>query len=213
MGSAHWKRVCERILPLSRAQDLLQAFKEWRVTDRVTEDEEVAATCGLCDKEGLRYQYEICNQYTQYVLWVGSECILKFVIPVFEAGVLLDPRSARRKLNRLRKRPQHDSCVKTLERVVGKENNPKTWDILRSALDYYRQNEYLTPRYAYVVFWRLKEHKIDHIPKLFKVGSKEKKDKIALRDMSDSHVNIIWPALSPGQRRLAAKFGHHGPQL
>ena len=209
--STYRMRVCQNILPLSQADKVPEALKEWFFNGYAEDHDKPVATCELCDKYGLRYRFQIENHLNQNKLWVGSECILKFAIPVYEAGVLLDRRGARRKLNNLMKRRQHESCVKVLEGVVKKENDPRSWDILRSALEYYRQHERLTPKYAFVVFWRLKYHKIDHIPKFFKVGLTSRKDKTALRDMSPRHVHMIWPALSPGQRQLAVRLGHCPP--
>lgn len=211
MNSTYLQRVRENILPLSEAGTLPEAFSEWSFIGEKVDHEKPVATCELCDKDGLRYQFRIQNRHNQNTLWVGSECILKFAIPVYEDGVLLDRRSTQRKLNDLMKKMQHDSCVKTLERVVKKENDPQSWEILHSALNYYREYKHLTPKFAFVVFWRLKEHKIDHVPTLFKVNLKRKRDKVALRDMSPSHVHMIWQALSPQQRRLAVSLGHCAP--
>ena len=45
---------------------------------------------------------------------------------------------------------QLESCIRTLEQLAAKESNP----ILSGALDYYRKNKKLTPKYAAVVFWK-----------------------------------------------------------
>jgi hypothetical protein len=41
--------------------------------------------------------------------------------------------------------------------------------ILSGALDYYRRNMKLTPKYAAVVFWKLGSLRIDHRPSFFQV--------------------------------------------
>jgi hypothetical protein len=184
-----------------------EALKEWLFTETVVDHEKPVATCELCSKEGLRYQFEIRNQHNQNLLLVGSECIQRFGISVYEDGIRLDRRGARRKLNNLMRKMRYDSSMKALECVAEKESANA---ILYNALKYYREHGYLTPKFAFVVFWKLKKHKIDHIPQFFKVRLKRNKDKADLRAMPKSHVHMLWPALSRDQRRLAVSFGHCG---
>jgi len=84
-------------------------------------------------------------------------------------------------------------------------------DILTNALEYYRKNKFLTPKFANVVFWRLDEHRIDYSPTFFKVHLNKNKYKSDLRDMPLSRVHRLWPALSPAQRKLAISLGHSPP--
>ncbi len=58
-----------------------------------------------------------------------------------------------------------NSCIRALEQLAAKENNP----ILSGALDYYRRNKKLTPKYAAVVFWKLQVFRIDHHPSFFQI--------------------------------------------
>jgi hypothetical protein len=180
-------------------QELPQAFEEWHFTDRVAEDEEILATCGLCGKEGLRYQFEICNRHTQNILWVGRKCIVRF-IPVYdEKGKPLDRRGVQRKLDDVTRKRQYESCVKMLECAIQKETLFR--GTLYDALDCCRKYKRLTPNRARAVFLRLKEHKIEHIRKFFKVCLKSNSDKDELRKMSERDRQMLWPALSASQRR------------
>ena len=78
---------------------------------------------------------------------VGSSCILKFQLQVFDNGVLLDESGTKRKLEALKNKMRLESCINALIKAAAKESN----EILNNALAFYRQNKYLTPKFAFVV--------------------------------------------------------------
>lgn len=55
-----------------------------------------------------------------------------------------------------------------LQRLAISAQNP----ILSKALAYYQLSKNLSPKFAFVVFWRLKANQIDHSPSFFKVNLK-----------------------------------------
>ncbi|MFK1323993.1 hypothetical protein ACIUX8_00505 [Pseudomonas aeruginosa] len=201
------QRVRDNILPLSVGSTLPEAFEEWSFTERTHDHEEPIETCRLCDKEQLRYHFEIRNALTHKTLWVGSQCILKFNLSVFEDGRRLSPADTKKKLDRLMQQMQLQSCIKALEELAKKEDNK----ILLSALGYYRKNKYLTPKFAFVVLWRLQTNKVDHSPSFFKINLQKNKYQQDLAKMPLSQVHVIWPALSTTQRTKAQSFGHVPP--
>lgn len=201
------KRVAENILPLSVSGTLPEAFKEWEFTEKVLDHEIAEANCELCDQEELRYHFEIENRNTKYRLWVGSSCILKFEVQVFEEGALLDSVEAKKKLEALRRKMRLESCLGALQKLANAEAN----QILTSALEFYQKNKYLTPKFAFVVFWRLSENQIDHSPSFFKVSLKRSKYKEDLRKMPSERVQMFWAALSTSQRKFAIECGHTPP--
>lgn len=202
--STYSQRVVENILPLSLAGTLPEAFKEWYFTENMEDHEIAEEDCELCDQEQLRYHFEIKNRHTDHRLWVGSSCIVKFQVQVFDNGTLLDEKGSSKKLEELKKKMRLGSCIKALRKLAASENN----DILSSALDFYLKNKYLTPKFAFVVFWRLSSNKIDHSASFFKVSLKKDKYKRDLAQMPLDRVHMIWPALSSSQRKLAISYGH-----
>jgi hypothetical protein len=201
------QRVREKILPLSLASTLPEAFKEWKFTGSTVDHEEPIETCHLCGQDGLRYHFEISNEFLDNQLDVGSECILKFRLPIFNGETELNPTEARRALSQHMKRMRLESCIRALERLAATETN----DILASALKYYQINKSLTPKFANVVFWRLQANDIDHDPAFFKVRLDKEKFRIDLKQMQGRDVRRIWKALTPTQREKAVKFGHQSP--
>lgn len=202
------QRTRDSILPLSVGDTLPKAFEEWSVTEAVIDHEVPQETCELCGQESLRYQFEIRNSLNRNVLWVGSHCILKFGLSVFENGNVLSPDEAKKKINRLLDQKRQDACIRALEKLAVTEKN----DILSNALVYFRKNKYLSPRQAFVVLWRLNSHKIDYSPSFFKIDLKHGRFKSQLREMELSRVHILWPALSSSQRDMATRFGHTPPK-
>jgi hypothetical protein len=201
------QRVRDSILPLSVGGTLPDAFEEWYFTENVVDHEQPMETCQLCGKEDLRYHFEIKNEFTDKKLWVGSHCILQFDVPVYEDEVRLSPEESKRKLEKLTDQMRLEACIRSLERLSAAENN----EILKSALEYYKRRKKLTPKFAFVVFWRLKENKIDHSPSFFKVDLKKKRYQADLEEMMTSRVHFFWPALSSSQRQMAIDMGHHPP--
>ena len=201
------QRIRDNILPLSVGSTLPEAFEEWSFTDETYDHEEPVAVCGLCDKEELRYHFRIQNQLTGHRLWVGSHCILKFGLSVFDGSRKLTPDEAKKKLDRLAAQMRLEACIAALERLAEKERN----QILTSALAYYKVNKFLTPKYAAVVLWRLQANGVDHSPSFFKVALRRDQHKEDLRKMNPRSFKSLWPALTAAQKKIALAMGHTPP--
>jgi hypothetical protein len=121
--SRYTQRVCDSILPLSVGDTLPKAFDEWYFTEDIIDHEQPVETCQLCGQEGLRYQFKIQNKLTHRALWVGSECILKFEVAVFEEDRRLTAAEASRKLKKLTEKMRLESCLRALQKLAAAENN------------------------------------------------------------------------------------------
>ena len=201
------QRVRGAILPLSVGDTLPKAFDEWCFTGATEDHEEPTEECQLCGQDGLRYHFEIKNRYTRHVLQVGSHCILQFNVAVYVGSRRLTAVEARKHLNKLMQRMRLESCIRSLEKLARTEKS----SILENALSYYRENKKLTPKQAFVVFWRLQRNGIDHAPSFFSITLKKKRYLDDLREMDGGRVHFFWEALTPSQRNLAIKLGHLPP--
>lgn len=203
-------RVRQNILPLSVSNKLPEAFDEWHFTG-LTEDHTVAnETCRLCDQEHLRYHFQIQNAQTSHCLDVGSHCILKFDVAVFkeDGTTRLSPKDAKKRLGELTNEMRRTSCLNALEALAQKEPN----DILTNALSYYRRKNKLTPKLAFVVFWKLQDNNIDHSPSFFSISLKRQDHIAALKEMDTWRVHKFWKALTAAQREKAIGMGHTPPE-
>ena len=209
MSMQHYtQRVMDSILPLSVGDTLPKAFEEWTVTENVVDHETPDETCELCGQESLRYHFEIRNSLNDNQLWIGSQCILKFGLSVFEDGRVLSPGDAKKKVHRIMAQMQQDACIRALQKVAAAENS----EILANAIEYFKKHKYLSPKQAFVVFWRLNHHRIDHNPSFFKIDLKHDRFKAQLRQMEGTRVHVLWPALTSSQREMANRFGHFAPE-
>jgi hypothetical protein len=138
---------------------------------------------------------------------VGSHCILKFDVAVLKDGMRLSLKDAKRRLIELTNAMQLKSCISALETLAAKEDNR----ILDGALDYYKRHSKLTPKYANVVFWRLKTNGIDYQPSFFKIELQRQQHIDDLEAMPTGRVHRFWSALTAAQRRKAIELGHAAP--
>jgi len=205
--STYPQRVRESILPLSVGDTLPKAFEEWSVTDNVEDHGRPTESCQLCGQENLRYEFEIRNSLNGNTMWIGSQCIHKFSLSVFEDGRKLSEEDAKKKINRLLEQMRQNACINALDALAASEAN----DILKNALAYFKKNKYLSPKQAWVVLWKLQQHRIDHNPSFFKIDLKHDKFKSQLREMRTERVHDLWPALTTSQKDMAVRFGHSRP--
>ncbi|PIT00320.1 hypothetical protein TSA1_05730 [Bradyrhizobium nitroreducens] len=202
------QRVRDSILPLSVGDTLPKAFEEWYFTGSTEDHEEPSETCELCGQDGLRYHFEISNRFTGRALQVGSHCILQFDVAVYDGSRRLTAKEAKKQLDRLTEQMRLDSCIKSLEALARAEHS----NILDNALAYYRKNKKLTPKQAFVVFWRLRRNRIDHSPSFFNVTLRKKQHVTDLREMASDKVHFFWRALTSAQRKQAMRLGHQPPK-
>ena len=197
------QRVRANILPKSVAKTLPAAFREWHWTGNTEDHGYPTETCELCEQESLRYHFEIKNEITEEVLQVGSQCILRFDVGVYEAGRRLSVEEARTKLNATLRNMQHAACVRALRDALTHEPHA----ILESALARYEAHQALTPKQINVVFWRLGANKVEFNPSFFKVDLSKKKLKEDLKSMRDFERARVWKAMTSSQRGSAIRFG------
>ena len=201
------QRVQANILPKSIAQSLPAAFREWHWTGSTEDHEQATETCQLCEQESLRYHFEIKNDITSETLEVGSQCILRFDVGVYEGGKRLSPKDAKAKLNATLRKMQHQACVRALQQVLLQEPNA----ILQSALARYEANQPLSPKQINVVFWRLSTHHVEFNPSFFKVDLSKQRSKDDLKAMPDFARRRVWTAMTSAQRKGAERYGTTPP--
>ncbi len=141
------EKARDNILPLSRGTQFPAVFEEWRVTGQVKDFGSGVATCQLCEQERLRYHFEIGNPATRRSLWIGSRCILRFGVPVYEGTRRLRGAQVQRKLTSLINDVRYKAALAALRTLLRKEPN----QILANALDYLPEHGSLSPKFAFVV--------------------------------------------------------------
>jgi len=202
MANQHMATVEKNILELSVARTLSQALSEWFFTDDIIDHQKPEVSCELCEQEELRYHYQIKNKSNDNSLWVGSRCIEKF-IPVFnKEGLRLTEKETRIKLKQLLKEKRRSLCLDALTDLAQK----KSHKMFSDALNYFKKNKFLTPKFAAIVFLELTKNNIDYDPSFFKIYLKKKVFQKHLADMKPKDFKSIEPALTSPQKKLASKL-------
>lgn len=199
--------VTSIILPLSVARYLPEAFREWHFTGHTVDHEYPIETCQLCGQENLRYHFEIANDQTHHQMMVGSHCILRFQVAIFDNGRELSPIEAKRRLADLTDKMHHETCLKAMRRL--REVSPH--EILDTCIAYYEKNDALSPKLANALFWQLASHGIAYQPGLFKIQLRRTKHLDDFAGMNIHQRSRLWPALSLAQKKRMTEAGFAPP--
>jgi hypothetical protein len=199
-------RTANNLLRRSVANTPSGANGEWRFTGNITDNERTHVTCQFCGKEGLRYQFEVWNALTDVMMLVGSKCIFRFNVSVYNGDQRLTPREAQKHLGGLTQSLQDEDCIKVFEQLVAKD----AMKSLRGTYELYVRSLRLTPKQAALVFWRLEYNQIAYSPSFFRIrlGVSQQAD---LKAFPSYKVRLLWPALTTAQRHKAIALGQFPP--
>lgn len=198
-------RAKANLLPLSTDKnDIRSAFGEWEYHGEMNDAGEAVEVCRLCDHPNIRFQFEILNKNNQNTLPIGSECITKFGVQVFdENGNVLEGVHARKKVVKDRRRLIIDAKVKrminsilNLCKIPGEKLNFENF-----ITDYQKRGAF-TPKQLDTLLWRMDVNKVGHTTSDFKVYIKKTEHKTQLMNMKDWQLKRLWPALSATQKNI-----------
>lgn len=185
----------QTLLERSVSRTFKLALEEWYFAHYIKDNGTPCMTCELCGHSNLRYQFLIKNRLNNQFMYVGSECVLKWDIEIKENGIKILGEKRKQLLDATVQDVRRKRCLQFLQKLVTQLDEP----ILKNALSFYDKNHYLTPKFAFVVLWKLKQNNIDHEPSFFKIYIRTKKCKQDLLDMEFSKVKVIAEALNSNQ--------------
>jgi hypothetical protein len=200
-------RVARRLLPLSIEQaDLAKALREWVYTGVCEDHGEPCEVCQMCGQEDLRYHFLIENTNNQEQLWVGSECITKFGVgAVDEDGQRVDGAEATTIVRQHRAHLIEMARRKRVEHAIQlgleREQLPHMVSILNTCLKIHRRGDALSPKLMANLGWRLRELKVAHAHRDFRVDLRKGQHKDDVVSMEDFKVKTLLYYLTPEQRR------------
>lgn len=192
------------LLRLSQeAQDFPAALREWEHTGRVLDHGAPLATCQLCEHERLRYHFEIRNRCTAATLLVGSSCITRFDIAVYDdrGQALSGPAKEERLKDKVREQQREARLapLRELYRVAEAERG-----IIRQTVLESEARRGFSPAQLLTLFRQMDRHGIRYQPTLYKVRLRSEFDQQQLLRLSAEERVLLWPCLSVQQRR---RFG------
>lgn len=196
-------RAIETLAPLSvEKHNGTKMFAEWHYSGNAYDLGKPIENCQLCGHPDIRYQFEIINRETKKELLVGSECINKFgIAAIDEAGVRLDDKESKKKVNKDRSRLITEAKKKRLINVLVKLGQVDTEFKIQSFIDYFDERGAFTPKQLALLIWRLEKHSIEFTPSDFKLVIKRDGEQADLLNMADWKVKKIWKCMSAAQQR------------
>lgn len=188
-------------MPLSsEEQSFTKACEEWLATGNCylsTEDEE---SCELCQHEHLSKQFEIKNKINNNTLWVGSKCICRFNIIVYDNGgkeVFED-----KKEDYLQKHFKNTIIQQYINCLISKNNSTtikgyKRLDLDKYCLENFKKFQELTPKITNYLFKRFEEECITFIPYYFRPNIQS--NKLEFYELNETQFNRISASLTKKQ--------------
>ena len=197
------KNSSKNLLPLSEEnEDFKIALKEWFFTGEIIDHEATIEICALCEKDKLRYHFEIKNKL-ENSLWVGSKCIEKFDITIYDESGNEVIKNKNQYLKNQARKKHIKSVFENLEKTEpkSKTNNRNNKELDIYCITNFNLNNKLDPKMLNYLFKRLDEEKIFYEKKFFAISLKNKENKSKLLKLSKTQFERIKIALSFAQRK------------
>lgn len=196
------KNSIKNLLELSEEKEnFTKATKEWFYTGEILDYHIPTEMCELCEKEELRYHFEIRNRLDNFLL-VGSKCIEKFDITVSD-----------NEGNEIRENKniylQKQARIRHVEQALNflSKSNPTGMikGISKRELDHYcvstfSWDEKLNPKMLNYMFLRFDEEDIRYDKRFFAISIRSNESKIKLLKLERVQFARIKGALSNTQR-------------
>jgi len=199
---SYWTETAQaNLLSVSQDQsDLELALKEWEHTGKVIDHGAAVEVCQLCEHRQLRYHFEIHNSHTAKTLMVGSRCIKKFDITVFDdEGNELKSEDKVRWLRQEIYNRQKEMMLDSLRELWS--NAEEHRDTIMWYVEMFESRKGFSPASLYFLFQQMEERGITFYPQIYKVVLRSYADKWELLQMSFEELALIWPSLSEQQKR------------
>lgn len=193
----------KNLLPLSKEKiDFQKALREWSFTGEIKYHEQATEICEVCEHENLKYHFEIMNDLQNH-LWVGSKCIEKFDIVVFDEN---RKEITTKKELYLQNQARKKHILNVLFDLSFSETNDYIKNYPKSYLDkfcirHYDTHKEFNPKILNYLFLRLDEEGIFYNKKAFKIKIKSNDSKNKLLKLSELQFDRIKKALTTNQCR------------
>lgn len=175
---------------------------EWSLMEMAQDCEGSPVKCQFCGRRSPKVYFEIRNNSTRRRLRVDIYCVLALGLQVEGLDSRLSPRQSVKQLLAQLGRQRHEGCVELLERLAQRETNAP----LAGAMAFFRKHKYLLPRGAVLVLAKLRQQSISHDPAFFRINLRICRAREEFPDLTRAEVRLLWPTLSPAQRRYARQL-------
>ena len=176
--------------------------KEWSFTWAMTDDVTLGSQCGFCGRAELRVTYEVTRATD--TRWICPNCVARYPVAASLDGYALDAREIRDQMHGLTARLKQRTCKDVILKVQAIMKDP----VFDEIVVYFDRNLQLSPQRAARLFLALPllDDPIDR--RIFDVQTRSAAHQEEFGNLDDASRAIVWPALSPVQRRRLASLGH-----
>jgi len=204
---ARWRnKSIENLLQFSvEKREHTVAAKEWCFSGNVIDHCIANQICQLCEGKNLMYHFEICNKSKEVALLIGSSCIKKFDISVYDNdgnelfGVQKD--------SFLKKKIQEKKNELLLEqlRALWSKSPPDEKEEIEFYVSNYTRKNGFSPEEIIFLFSQMDKQHVEYTNVLYKVSLRSQFELLSLVHMSVTEQGKILPCLSVPQRKRLSK--------
>ena len=207
MDSKLRQKSISNLLEQSNEKELLEKAKiEWQFSGNMEDYGDAIEECQLCEKGGIRYHFEIENKVNKSKMQVGSSCIEKFDIAVYDEDGKEVLKGKDGYLKKLQKETHveekvdellKNGVIKNITGVYGESYSTKDLD-LKITKSYNRDGKF-NPKELNYLFKRFDSNNIEYNPTSFKINLSDSSFIEQLENLNQKQFNRIKKSLSTAQ--------------
>lgn len=192
-------------MPMSRIRYTLSEQvgdpKDWAYTWAMTDDVTLESTCDFCGQGEQRLTYEVARG--DETMWICQRCVGRYPVAGVLDGMQLDAASARIQIHGLTARQKQRTCQDAIRTAQGLAAEAA----LTEVVVYFDRNLQLSPQYAAVLFGVLAQSPEPIDTRIFEIQTRSTAHQDEFGVLDEKDRMLVWPALSPVQRRRLASRG------
>lgn len=204
-----WRKAAiTNLLADSEEQDNFeQAVTEWRSTGVCKRTSESHTSCELCEQERLAFHFQIENELNGNQILVGSSCITKFNIAVYNpSGQRLSGKALKIHFREKIEGAKQEAMLDELRCLYRSATGDTVQNYIAQAVESYKQNNGFSPVEMRDIIRWAEALGGECSLGLYKINLRTKVNKDDLIYMSTSDQEVILPFLSPQQQRRFIKW-------
>ena len=193
-------------MPMSRFRYTLNEAvgdpKAWSFTWAIADDVTLSSSCGFCGQTHQRLTYEVTRG--EDVLWICQRCVGRYPVGGVIDGERFDIPSVRAYIHGLTARQKQRTCQDAIRKVQAALPDLPLGEIIV----YFERNLQLSPQPAAVLFTGMAQLDEPIDPRIFEVQTRSIAHQEEFGSLNEKERAVIWPALTPQQRRRLASLGY-----
>jgi hypothetical protein len=193
-------------MPMARIRytlaDAVGDPKTWAYTWEIADDVTFASTCGFCGQDEQRLTYEVTRD--EESLWICQRCVGRYPVTGIWDGELLDQAITRANIHGLTARQKQRTCQEAIKKIQAVAPDAA----LSEVVVYFERNLQLSPQCAAVLFTAMAALPEPLDPRIFDIQTRSMAHQDEFGALDDRDRSVVWPALSPQQRRRLSSLGY-----